>query len=145
MKYVYFVASLCFAISLSSCEKKKDPCPAGYEGAECTSLSKDKMIGLWQGDENCNGTIVNYKYTLESINSPLSFKIKNLNNNPQWEPTATMTSSYTFSFNGSVEIPKATFSGTGVLDSMSGVMIMKYKYKLDGGDDIECQMQSARK
>lgn len=41
------------ATTLTSCTGNDEPCPVGYEGEDCETLSRDKFIGNWDGSDVC--------------------------------------------------------------------------------------------
>lgn len=108
-------------------------CPTGYEGTDCSTLTRDKFIGTWKGSDVCN--INTYNVTL-SI-SQATNEIEALINNPggfgtQVTITGRVTNATTISFtdanvgngrilNGTMEVNgnNLTFNYT-VTDNLSG-------------------------
>ena len=99
------------AITLVSC--KKD-CEIGYEGSDCKTLSREKFMGSWQGQDICNsGT---YNYTLQVSPSGTN-AVTAIVSNPGGFGTAvtisgTVTSSNTVSFTNQDVGGLRTLSGT---------------------------------
>lgn len=55
-------------------------CPAGYEGTLCETLSRDKFIGVYSGNETCTLGTDTYSITITANSDKVKFNIQNLYN-----------------------------------------------------------------
>ncbi|MBS1587347.1 MAG: calcium-binding EGF-like domain-containing protein [Bacteroidetes bacterium] len=90
-------------------------CATGYEGTDCATLSRDKFVGVYTGNEACTVGSDNYSITLTAASDALKLTLTNLYNQ-SFTATCTMTGKNTFSFSGSqTTTTTTTFNGTGTL------------------------------
>lgn len=109
-------------------------CPTGFEGAKCETLSRDKFIGVFNGNETCTQGTDTYAVTITTNSDKTKFNIQNLYNNV---PTLTAIASA----NGNAfSIPSQTV-GAGVTASGSGTIngnTITITYTVSGGATNTC-------
>lgn len=98
-----------------TCSGGNCSCPVGYEGTTCQTLSRDKFIGTYIGNETCTTGTDNYTITIATNSDVMKLTISNIYNNaaPVYTATATVTGANGFTFSNTQA--GATFSGTGTL------------------------------
>ena len=91
-------------------------CTTGYEGSDCSTLSRDKFVGTYTGSEICSIGTDNYTVALTAASNALQLTYTNLYNEAI-TATCNMVAvdSFTFSGNQTVGTSTVTFSGTGRL------------------------------
>lgn len=97
------------ATTLTSCTQE---CEIGYEGSNCKTLSRDKFVGTWNGNETCTIGTDNYQLSITAAGDDIKLNYSNLYNQG-FSGQGTMTGKNTFSFTGNSG--GTTWSGTGVL------------------------------
>ncbi|MBL7767036.1 MAG: calcium-binding EGF-like domain-containing protein [Chitinophagaceae bacterium] len=90
-------------------------CKAGYEGTDCSTLSRTKFIGTYTGNETCTVGTDSYSIQCTTNSDDTKFNIINLyNNSPQLTAIASADGN-------SFTIPSQTV-GAGVTASGSGAI-----------------------
>ncbi|WP_118976677.1 hypothetical protein [Taibaiella koreensis] len=116
------------AVTFSSCSKD-DTCQVGYEGKDCKTLSRDKFVGQWKGQEQCTQGDDEYVITLTaSSSSDVKLVYTNVYNQA-FTATGTMTGTNGFSFEGNgigTGGATVTFNGVGSLDQSTGQLTITY-------------------
>ena len=97
-----------------TCSEGNCTCPTGFEGTNCETLSRDKMLGTYLGTEVCDLGTDNYSITLSANSDKIKITLINLYNDAI-TAVCTMTGANTFTFNGTQS--GATFTGTGTYAS----------------------------
>lgn len=115
------------ATTLTSCGNDDEPCPVGYEGTDCETLSRAKFIGDWNGSEECDLGSDDYTVKISASGaSEIKVIVDNVYNE-DFQATGTMTSGNKFEFNGSETTGGITtnYSGTGTLNT-EGELVLDY-------------------
>ena len=101
-----------------TCVSGNCSCPTGYEGSNCSTFSRDKILGVYTGSETCTIGTDNYTITLSSNSDNVKLTLTNLYNQ-NFTAICTMTGATTFNFSGTQGTggTTTTFTGTG---SVSG-------------------------
>ena len=113
------------AVTLTSCSQE---CEVGYEGSNCKTLSRDKFVGTWNGDEQCTIGDDNYQLTISTAGDEIKLNYTNLYNQG-FSGLGTMTGTNTFTFSGNNG--GTTWSGTGVLAD-NGTLTLNYSITAAG-------------
>jgi hypothetical protein len=117
------------AVTFSSCSKDDKICNVGYEGTDCKTQSRAKFVGMWKGTEACTLGTDEYTITITaSSSSEVQIVYSNVYNQ-NFTATGTMTGTNGFSFSGNgigTGGGTVTFSGTGALNSSTGVLKIDY-------------------
>lgn len=90
-------------------------CPTGYEGTDCTTLTRDKFVGVYNGNETCTIGSDTYAITLSANSEDLKINYTNVYNQ-NLSAVCTITSTNTFTFSGSAA-GGITYNGTGSLNA----------------------------
>lgn len=90
-------------------------CPTGYEGETCQTLSRDKFVGVYSGNETCTIGSDSYAITLSASSDDLKINYTNLYNQ-SYSAVCTITGQNTFSFAGTAS-GGVSFDGTSTLNA----------------------------
>lgn len=104
-------------------------CPSGYEGTLCETLSRDKYVGVYTGNETCTIGSDTYSITCSANSDDTKFNIQNLYNQSPVLTAIASASGNAFS------IPSQTV-GAGVTALGSGTITgntITITYTLDDG------------
>jgi len=91
-------------------------CPTGYEGTNCETITRDKFLGTYNGNETCTVGSDTYTVTLSTNSNDLKLTFNNLYNqtNPSISALCTIISTTEFTFSDTQN--GVTYSGTGTLN-----------------------------
>lgn len=111
-------------------------CEAGYEGEECQTQSRARLLGTWEVGDICRGTAFVYEAVIAEGGSANAITIENLND--QTFPVGGSVSGL------SVVLPEQTYglgilSGAGGIDTIARVISLEYRIQEDGLPDEVCQ------
>lgn len=127
MKKVRVIASAAFltltafgATTLVSCNKD---CEIGYEGSNCKTLSRDKFVGTWNGNETCTIGTDQYQLSITAAGEDIKLNYSNLYNQG-FSGQGTMTGNNTFTFTGASGA--TDWTGTGTLAD-NGTITLNYQ------------------
>lgn len=96
-----------------TCSGGNCTCPTGYEGDRCQTLSRDKFIGTYTGNETCTVGSDEYSIIIATNSDQLKITLTNIYNQ-SFTGTGTMTGPNTFALSGSQT--GTTYTGTGTLN-----------------------------
>lgn len=109
-------------LTMTSCNKEDDTCPAGFEGSDCKTLINAKFVGAYTGSETCTIGSDTYTVTLTATAADnMKMTLTNLYND-NYNLTANITESNKFSISGTDK--GVTFTGEGTL--VGSVLTIKY-------------------
>lgn len=136
----FLTVSALGTITMTSCNKDDETCPAGYEGTDCKTLINAKFVGAYEGNETCTIGNDSYTLTLTSVSSDnMKLTISNLYNDAT-TLNCTITKSDEFSISGVAN--GTTYTGTGTLSS--NVLTIKYTGS-DGVISNSCTFTGTKK
>lgn len=96
-----------------TCSGGNCTCPTGYEGDRCQTLSRDKFIGTYTGNETCTVGSDEYSITIATNSDQLKITLTNIYGQG-FTGTGTITGPNTFALSGSQT--GTTYTGTGTLN-----------------------------
>lgn len=88
-------------------------CPTGYEGTTCQTITRDKFLGTYNGNETCTIGSDQYSVTFTTNSDNLKMTFSNIYND-DYTALCTITSGNSFSFSNTQD--GATFTGTGSIN-----------------------------
>lgn len=126
--------------TLVSCSSDgNEPCPVGYEGADCKTLSRDKFLGNWNGEDIC--TSGPYEIELEILAATDS--VKALVKNPggfgtSVTITGAITDPSTLSFTNQDVGGERTLNGKMTINGSHTALTFSYEVEDSEGNVDEC-------
>lgn len=120
IKYFAFASMLAIAsissLTFTGCKKDDETCAVGFEGTDCKTKSRDKVIGTYVGHETCDQGSDDYSLAIVANSDDIKVVLANIYNQG-FSAVGTMTGTNTFSFSGTQV--STTFTGTGTVSGNS--------------------------